>query len=458
MGAKPPISLTILGGGGEVGASCFQLMVNGQHILLDCGTHPKKDGRESLPQFDLLRSAPQALLVSHGHIDHCGSVPYLLKEFPLCRVHTTIPTMGIMDRMLHNSVSVMETLARERGIEDYPLFDHADVGYATRMVEAHALDTEVTLPLDPPVNVRFLHAGHVLGSSSVLVKTEGHTLYYTADVCACDQELMGRYHRLRGEEVDTLVIESTRGATDDSKVRSYEEEARRFGEAIRDVLDGGGVALVPVFALGRMQEVVNMISRMQEEGLIPAVPVYASGLGRAVYELYNKHMEYLRPDATLRPLDYYGRVGNVYTTQGVKDLLSEPAIICATSGMMVENTPSAMIAQELITEKRHAIFFCGYLDHETLGYKVLHSEPGTPLQFARGAQPVPRVCENIRRFDFSAHAPREDLRALASALHPRNIVYVHGDPDALAWMEANTGNGAANRIAPRIGQTVSLGP
>lgn len=450
------IQLTVLGGGREVGASCFQLTINGQHILLDCGNHPKKDGRSALPDFSLLKRAPEALLVSHAHQDHCGAIPYLLRRYPGVFVHATYPTERIVERMLHNSVSVMGLLARERGISDYPLYEHDDVDFAMDRFEGHPFDTPFPLPLSTPVTASFRRSGHVLGSASIVIEAPGHAVLYTGDVCETRQELIDGYLPLDGSlEVDTLIIESTHGASDVAGVHEYAEEVYRLGADITEVLESGGTVMVPCFALGRTQEVLNFVSRLQEEGKIPNVPVYASGLGRAVYELYDKFTEYLLPDATLRPLNQFARIGNVWKPGVVSKLLSEPSIIVATSGMMMENTPSALIAEEMVQSTQHGIFFVGYLDHETLGYKLLHAAPGDKLQFGLKRPEVEIALENIKRYSFSAHAPRETLQEIIRQINPRNVIFVHGDPEAIDWMQENAGNGY-NTFAPAIGETISL--
>ena len=132
MSKHSPISFTPLGGGREIGANSYLIRTDEQQFVIDCGTHPKKDGIESLPDLSLLERAPDAVIVSHAHVDHCGAVPYLVQRFPTTDVYTTAATMGVMDRMLHNSVSVMRILARERNIKGYPLYSHEDVDFALR--------------------------------------------------------------------------------------------------------------------------------------------------------------------------------------------------------------------------------------------------------------------------------------------------------------------------------------
>lgn len=450
------ITLSVLGGGGEVGANCFELGIGGQQVLLDCGTHPKKDGLEALPELGLLRAAPQACVVSHGHQDHCGALPYLLRQFPGVRTYTTIPTARIMDRMLHNSVAVMGLIAKERGIAEYPLYEHQDVNYAMRSVESFPFEMPFTLPLDTPVEASFHRAGHVLGSGSIRLQAPGHSLFYSGDFCDGDQELLPGCTTLNGGlRADTVIVESTHGATDHSAINPYSAEAVRLGQSITPVLNAGGCVLLPSFALGRMQEILNIVARMQEEGLVPPVPVYASGLGRAVYELYDRFIDYLLPDADLRPLEQFHRIGNVWEQNVVERLTASPCIIVATSGMMLSNTPSAIIAREMVRHEHHGIFFMGYLDPDTLGYALLNAKPGDRLEFAPGHAKTEIALANIQQFSFSAHASRETVLRLIKHLAPKNVVYVHGDPDAIAWMEAQTRHDH-RCYTPGIGQTISL--
>jgi predicted metal-dependent RNase len=151
----------------------------------------------------------------------------------------------------------------------------------------------------------------------------------------------------------------------------------------------------------------------------------------------------------------FGRIGNVWKPGVVKKLISEPGIIVATSGMMLENTPSALIAEEMVQSTHHGIFFVGYLDHETLGYKLVHAAPGDELRFGLDRAAVPVALENIQRFSFSAHAPRTALQSVIDHIRPKNVVFVHGDRDAIDWMNENTGNGYTT-FAPEIGQTITL--
>jgi cleavage and polyadenylation specificity factor subunit 3 len=450
------LEFTVLGGGTEIGANCYVVSGAGTGIVLDCGLHPKKEGREALPDLSILTRPPDVALVSHGHVDHCGAIPYLLRQFPGLFVYTTRPTVPIMDRMLHNSVSVMEMLERNQGVQGYPLYRHDDVSFALRRTAGLEMEHEFALTHQSPVRAEFRSAGHVLGSACILLQFPGHTVFYTGDICLTHQELMHGHDLLEEEiQVDTLICESTRGAENSDSERRYEDEIERLAVECSKVLESGGAVLVPAFALGRNQEILNIIARLKRSRMIPRVPVYSSGLGRAIYEIYSDNLDYLGPCADLRPLEEFQRVGNVWEPEAVDELLKEPCIIVATSGMMVENTPSALIAKEMVRSTRHGIFFVGYLDPDTLGYRLLNANTGDKMPFETPGRSVTIRLGNRQRFHFSAHAAREDLRRLVEHINPKNLVFVHGDPPAVQWMASNT-NGRARKFSPMLGQTLTL--
>ncbi len=456
MSNERSIHLTILGGGGEIGANCYEISYAHEHIFLDCGIHPKKEGFDSLPLFDSMESFPDAVLVTHGHMDHCGSLPYLAKLFPHFKIHATLPTLRIMERMLHNSVVVMNTLRKERNIFEYPLYQHEDVENMMEITRAHLYNNYFDVSNKGVFRAFFNPAGHVLGSGSILLELDDYKILYTGDISAGYQELLGPYQSMIWlEEVDIIILESTQGAVDENQVNSYEEESLRLAQDINQVLEGEGSVLIPTFALGRTQEIANILARLQEEGILLKVPIYISGLGRAIYDIYEQFREYLAEDSKLRPLSCFRKLGNIWQPEIMRQLLSTPSIIIATSGMMIENTPSALIAQEMVQTTHNGIFFVGYVDPDTLGYKLLTAKPGDELLFQLDAEPVKVKLRNIKRFHFSGHAYRTALLKLIDDLKPKNVVLVHGDPPALDWMRENI-NSKTNIFVPQNGTKLTF--
>jgi Cft2 family RNA processing exonuclease len=454
--SKQKVQFMSLGGVGEVGASAHLITIGGLNILLDCGMHPKHEGTSKLPDFALLNKPPDAIIISHAHVDHCGSLPYLMKMFPGVPAYCSKPTLQIMDRMLHNSVSVMTRIREEQGIEGYPLYYHEDADFAMRRTTGVGVNQPFVIIPGRDVRVTFNNAGHVLGSVGVCIQSSDHTLFYTGDVCMADQELMeGFQPPAHANNIDSLVIESTYGATDHADDILTHEETDRMAQAIADVIQNDGTVLIPCFALGRAQEILNILSRLQYEGQIPMVPIYASGMGRAIYEIYDRHWDSLKPDAALSPLSEFGKIGDFSRPEVVDDLLATPSIVVATSGMMIENTPSAVLAEQLVQETHHGIFFVGYCDPDTLGAKVKTAKVGDEHSFVLGADPVEIKLQNFQSFHFSAHAPRSDLVGLVDSIPSKNVLFVHGDPPALEWMKYNTPNGR-KKFIPAIGESIVL--
>jgi len=120
-------TFTVLGGGQEIGANSYLLKMNGIPILLDAGLHPKKYGLESLPDSDGVDHELEAIFISHAHLDHVGSLPVINHRQLQAPIFATIPTKDIALRMLHNTVTVMNIFREEKGILDYPFFEHEDL-------------------------------------------------------------------------------------------------------------------------------------------------------------------------------------------------------------------------------------------------------------------------------------------------------------------------------------------
>ncbi|MEO6969608.1 MAG: MBL fold metallo-hydrolase, partial [Chthoniobacterales bacterium] len=180
----------------EIGANCYYLGSGEQGVVLDCGMHPKEDGEMALPLLGALAGRTvNALLLSHAHLDHIGSLPVLMRQQPQARVFMTEPTAAIGDALLHNSVNVMTREREEVGVI-YPLFTHRETDRATDrwqhcpLGQPFTVDGERTSaqPNDE-LSFEYRDAGHVLGAAGILLRVEGRTVFYTGDVNFDDQTL-----------------------------------------------------------------------------------------------------------------------------------------------------------------------------------------------------------------------------------------------------------------------------
>jgi len=278
----------------EIGANCYYLGSGRQGVVLDCGMHPKEGGEFALPLLGNLAGRPlDAILLSHAHLDHIGSLPVLMRQQPQARVFMTEPTAAIGDALLHNSVNVMIREREEVGVI-YPLFTHRETDRATNRWQHCPLGQAFTLAgersptrSNDELTFEYFEAGHVLGAAGILLRGEGRTVFYTGDVNFDAQTLLAPA-AFPETEIDVLVIEATRGDSPLSNGFSREAEEQRFAKALGRAFARRGCVLVPVFALGQTQEVLTMLYKFKRNQLISDVPIYIGGLSSKMTEIYDR--------------------------------------------------------------------------------------------------------------------------------------------------------------------------
>src|SRR5258706_12169835 len=223
----------------NIGASSWFVDIEGHGLLMDAGTHPKLEGRESLPRYDLIRDENViAIAISHCHHDHVGSLPMALRYFPQARVLMSELSYFLVERVLHNSVNVMKRQRDELGIREYPLFSHDEVDEIAPVFQGFRYNREIDYAWDakPRANfvlptLEFYDAGHALGSAGLMVRGQKETLFYTADVCFHDQTIL-RKARFENVKADVLIMETTRGNRALPPGFSREGEVARLTAAI----------------------------------------------------------------------------------------------------------------------------------------------------------------------------------------------------------------------------------
>lgn len=425
----------------EIGANSYLLKAAGRNILLDSGLHPKGEGLAALPNFSFLGDATlDAIVITHAHQDHVGSLPYLTRYHRNTRVYMTSATAAVANVMLHNSVNVMLRQREEANILEYPLFTHRGVEFCSESWELRD-KRHVFYPSDPrgqeigDIRFRFFDAGHILGSAGILIESEGRSLFYTGDVNFEAQSIL-RGAEFPTEGIDILVMETTRGDSSTAADFTREREELRFAKSIQDAFDRGGAVTIPVFALGKTQELLAMLWKMRRQGLLPTVPIYIGGLSYKVTTLYDAlAAETRRNFPELQLL----REVSPYVVGGTEIGSLQPqkhGIFALSSGMMSENTLSNIFARRILESAHQSLFFVGYADPESPAGKIRRAELGQEVILDPKLPPLKMRCQ-CKEFNFSAHASRETLLTYAIRLQPKVVVLVHGDPPALEWFKAN---------------------
>ena len=439
-----------LGDTDAIGASCLFTKINDTGIVLDAGADPEEDGFDSLPRFDLLKKNPKwyvdHTVITHAHHDHMGSLPILIREFPQVLVHMTPATRQLLDLLLPASARLQRKKLREGSSSAEPLFSEEELEMHSYLYLTHELQTTFKLNGirdDSTITGQFFNAGHVLGSAGVLIRFNENgndrSLFYTSDTNLRPQDILpgGDYP---DENVDVLLLESTLGADPDAEQTTRKLEEERFLSALKRILERGGTVLIPVFALGRAQEILAVINRFKLQGLIPdEIPIYTAGSMRAVADLYDK-TRYTTPR-----LDPEFQVFGVSqkrlprSQRATTEALSQPSIHIMSSGMMFERTISNRLAQQLVEDEKNGILLVGFAKEDSPAQLLLDAVekgPGTEVTLDRLTGPQPIHCD-VERFRFSGHSHRRDLLRIVEKLRPKTILLVHGEEDARSWMADN---------------------
>lgn len=418
---------------GGIGSNSLLLQFGDLRILVDCGLHPKMTGRKATPDLAVLRDKPlDLIIITHCHLDHIGSLPVVMREHPDTPVIMTTSSRMLIERMLRNSASVMKRQKEEDNIPDYPLFTHGEIercaGRMTGLAFGHAKHFRGN---HDEIDVIFHPAGHVAGAAGVELVHKHRHIFITGDVQFEDQRTLPGAKFPSGH-FDTLITETTRGDTESLDIRNRGDELNRLVTSINDTIQRGGSFLMPIFALGRMQEILTVMHDARKFGKLVDCPIYASGLGMDLADYFDEisrkthHIQFNRgiiKELRINPLPRKLKGG---------DDPERNALYIVSSGMMVENTPSYILASGLIGHARNTLGFVGYCDPDTPGGKLLATKPGETFLFDKAGVKA-KLKARIERFDLSGHADREDLLEFGVQAEPRAIVLTHGDPPARAW-------------------------
>jgi len=427
------VRITDLNPHGGIGANCTYCKIGPFHFAVDSGLHPKYAGNESLPRHALIPNGKlDFILLTHCHLDHLGSLPLLAKLHPQAPLFLSYPSSILIRRMLSNSLAVMKRQRSELNLPELPLYGRSDL--------TNLYDRMEVLPLGEPlifekqgkeIEITAYHAGHVAGAVSFDLFYEGKHTFFTGDVLFNDLRTLDGA-QLPSKPVDTLVMETTRGLSERPAGKQREAEIVRLLQDIRKCLNRGGSALIPVFALGRMQEMLVVLDEARKNKALPTTPVFCSGLGMdLVNHMHQISRNFNRIHFSRKVLRSLGAQPLPRKIQPGEPLPMQ-GIYLVSSGMMVENTPSYMLASSMLGDDRNGVFFVGYCDPNTPGGQLLTLTQGDPFVF-EAVDIQTQIRSTLRQYDLSGHADRDELLAYARSVSPRRIVLHHGDPDSRAW-------------------------
>ncbi|KAF8822631.1 cleavage and polyadenylation specifity factor protein [Cardiosporidium cionae] len=428
-----------LGAGCEVGRSCVVVSYNGYSVMLDCGIHPAYTGIGALPMFDAFDVHNIDLcLVTHFHLDHCGAVPYFLTKTAFQgRLFMTEPTLAICKLLWSdyckmtagNQLSVTNFSPKNSSYVDSAsyhsnvLFDDADVEKALKKCSIIDFNQEIEYE---GIKFTCYRAGHVLGACMFLVEIAGVRFLYTGDYSReIDRHIPPA--EIPPVDVHVLICESTYG------IRVHDERKQReqrLLRAIQEIVKRNGKCLLPVFALGRAQELLFILEEFWNQNVdlqkVPLLNISSmSGKSMLIYETFiNMCGDDIkkRADEGKNPFQFK-YVRTVRSIDSMKSYMRHdgPCVVMAAPGML-QNGPSRELFEAWAPDSRNGVILTGYAVKGTLADE-LKREPKT---IELSDRILKRHC-SFEQISFSAHADFNQTQAFIEGLKAPNVILVHGE-------------------------------
>jgi putative mRNA 3-end processing factor len=388
------MKIEFLGAMGCVGASGVLVEENNDKIVLDYGIKP----REIPPKFPLPVEKPKAVLLSHSHLDHCGSVPLLVKKYST-PVYSLDVTRDLTELLLEDSIKV----SREEGVE-LP-FNEFDI--------KQTIKNFVFVDYNKPFKignfqVTYFDAGHIPGSAMIFVESKKTNVLYTGDFNDINTRLVEKCED-NLPKVKNLIIESTYS---DREHPDRKREEKELVKMIEETISDNQPAIVAAFAVGRAQEILLILAK---HGV--SYPIFMDGMAKKATTIINKYKKYLR-----EPEDFEEALRLVTYVKGKmrRRLVKEAACIITTSGMLTGG-PVVKYIEKLHKKERASLILTGWQIEGTPGRTLLETGRFIYENFDL------EVKMRVKRFDFSAHAGRKGLFEFVKRINPEKVFCVHGD-------------------------------
>lgn len=464
------MQLTFHGAAREVTGSCHAVRLNGKTVLLDAGLFQgrRAEVRGKNTTLPVNASAVDAVILSHAHIDHSGRLPYLARRGYTGPIFATPATIDLCRIMLADSAHIQEKdaefLARRNREHEEPLYDQGDVDRVMGAMRGQAYAT--TFDVVPGLHVRYLDAGHILGSASVVLEwDEGSSprrLAFSGDIGRRGLSIIA--DPVPPSDVDGLIMESTYGNREHPGAQG---ERDRLGKIVSETAAGGGKVLIPAFAVGRTQEILYALHGLSREGRVPQIPIVIdSPLAIEATAVFRRHPEVFDMSESLiqafaaDPAKALSAAGVEFarTPNDSREAMNRhgPMVIIAASGM----AESGRILHHLLhgaANPKNTIMIVGFQAEHTLGRRIVERRP-TIRVFGEDVELRARI-EVLN--GYSAHAGHAGLLSWHAAVRrtsPRlkHTWLVHGEPDAQDALAGELQAGGAPTTCPTRGFTADV--
>ncbi len=433
--------LKFLGAAQTVTGSCFLLEEGQTKILVDCGLFQGQDLVEkNYDEFEFDPSQIDYVIVTHGHLDHVGRIPKLIKEGFQGKIMSTVPTKQIASIVLRDSYEIMK-----REVESELLFEEEDIDQALQQWETLEYDNKTELN---QIEIRLKEAGHILGSALVEIWSEEKKIVFSGDLGNDSTPLLNDPESIK--QADYVIMESAYG----DRVHEDQDKKKEILEnTIEDAISSGGTLMIPAFAIERTQELLYELNSLVENSRIPKVPIFVdSPMAIEALSVYKRNKEYFgeRASELIKSgddlFDFPGLIftENEYQSKQINDI-QPPKVIVAGAGM---STGGRILHHEMryLPDPNSCLLIICYQVEGTLGREILEGAEEVEIF----GQQISVNAEVKEIGGYSNHADQTQLLEWVEEMgtKPERIFVTQGEPKSAKAL--------GQRIKDELGITVEI--
>jgi metallo-beta-lactamase family protein len=459
-------TLTFLGATGQVTGSCYLIESHRKRILMDCGLFQgyKETEKQNAADFPFNPAKIDAVILSHAHLDHCGRLPKLLKDGFKGKVYLTEASFPLLELLLKDAVHLQlrdlewENKRRERAGKKLlePLYELEHVEALLKLRQAVAYDEEVEIAKN--ISVSFHEAGHILGSSIVRLRVDDKTIVFSGDLGNPESPLLRDPAVLT--EADVLLMESTYGDRDHKPLLSTLDELR---STLQEAAHTGGNVIMPAFAVGRTQDLIYWLGKLQRQGALPQKQIYLdSPMAITASEIYADHTDLFNIDdpefTKIVPQGWQAWLHGLIYSETAEDSMAVNrivggVIIIAGSGMCNGGRIRHHLKYNLWRHNAH-IVITGFQAEGTLGRAIVE---GKKKYLKILGNEVAVVAKVHTLGALSAHADQSQLLKWASHFKTKPRLYlIHGEKSATLSLQTCFQRTGWNAHIPQVGETITI--
>ena len=421
------MKITCIGGVGTVTGSKTLVESNGLRILIDCGQF---QGLKSLRELNweplpILPSTIDFVLLTHGHLDHCGWLPRLVNQGFEGKIYCTSPTKDVAKLILLDSAKIQEEDARIANEGKFSKHEIAEPLYTIAQAEKvfphfRVINPNESVALDAEIEAVFTNAGHILGACTIELRLENKIVVFSGDIGRDNDVLM--FPPTKPKKADYIFLESTYG----NRLHPDIDPKVELEMYINNTIRNGGTVIIPSFAVERSQSIMYLLWQLKEEDKIPNIPyIIDTPMGISMLELFvnNKKWHRLHQDEFTAMCkmftlisDYQETIDTIYNKQ--------PKVVIAASGMVTGGRVLSYL-ERYIGLPETTVIIIGYQGEGTRGRKLL--EGATDIKIHGKYYEVKAKVVEIET--LSAHGDQKDLINWLSDLEekPKKVFLVHGE-------------------------------